>query len=162
MARRLATIAREINADLNGFTAEVIRGYACTDRKVGRLRIPGKGRHGSRLVVRNADGNVVLDHNSAEPYRRNDEVEAWLAKLKDTIDKQGPDLRTFCPHCRVKLQRDLMSVQKLDYNNWGWCIEEGPGQGQAGISGSKAQAWRTARRQAINEIRRDHGLENRS
>lgn len=115
MARRLATIARDINDNIDGFTATVERGYCSTDRKVGRLRVPGNGRYGSRLVVRNADGNVVLDHNSAIPYRRNDEVETWLSHLKDTIDKQGPDLRTFCPHCRVKLQRDLGTKPPLGH-----------------------------------------------
>jgi hypothetical protein len=49
--------------------------------KIGRLRWPGKGRWGNRLVVkRKRGGAVLLDHNGAETYRCNDEVEARLAK----------------------------------------------------------------------------------
>lgn len=104
MARRLSTIAKDINDNCDGFTAEIVRGYCNTDRKVGRLRWPGKGREGNRLIVRNANCEVIFDHNAAETYRTNAEVEEWLARLKDQIEKNGPQLRTFCPHCRVKLQ----------------------------------------------------------
>jgi predicted Zn-ribbon and HTH transcriptional regulator len=107
MGRRLATIAREINEDIPGFTATIERGYCNTDRKMGRLRWPGKGREGNRLIVRNEAGKVVLDHNAAETYRNNAEVEEWLGRLKDTIDRTGPQLRTFCPHCRKRLQEDF-------------------------------------------------------
>lgn len=107
MARRLSTIAKDINDNCDGFTAVIERGYCNTDRKIGRLRWPGKGREGTRLIVRNANGKVVFDHNAAETYRTNAEVEAWLAGLKDQIEKNGPQLRTFCPHCRVKLQTEM-------------------------------------------------------
>lgn len=103
MARRLATIAKEINAEVEGFTAEIVRGYCNTDRKIGRLRWAGKGREGNKLVVRNADGNVVLSHNAAETYRMNSEVEEWLQRLKGVIELKGSKLRTFCPTCRCKL-----------------------------------------------------------
>jgi len=54
-----------------------------TDRKIGRLRWPGKGRYGNRLIVRDeATQLVLLDHNAAETYRSNDEVESWLASWK--------------------------------------------------------------------------------
>lgn len=66
---RLATIAKLINQKVPGFRAEIVEGYCDTDRKIGRLRHPGKGRYGNRLVVRNEHGEVVLDHNSAETYR---------------------------------------------------------------------------------------------
>lgn len=87
MARRLKQIADWINTNLPGYTAEITSGYYNTDRKAGRLRIPGKGRTGNRLIVREA-GVVVLDHNSAVPYRRNDEVEKWLAYVIELLDKE--------------------------------------------------------------------------
>jgi len=80
MARRLKTLADEINR-VPGYRAVLERGYCNTDRKVGRLRSPGKGRWGTRLIVYGPGGEVVLDHNSAEAYRRNSEVEDWLAYL---------------------------------------------------------------------------------
>lgn len=79
MARRLKTIARWINENVPELTAVVEKGYANTDRKIGRLRWPGKGRTGNRLVVRR-NAVVVLDHNSAETYRTNSEVEYWLER----------------------------------------------------------------------------------
>lgn len=90
MARRLPTIAKWINAHklVLGLRAEIHEGYCSTDRKVGRLRVEGRGRTGNRLVVyplhkgeRDALGRFrpVLDHNSADAYRSNDEVERWLA-----------------------------------------------------------------------------------
>lgn len=80
-ARRLSAIAAWINSNLaaNGFVARIEEGYCNTDRKAGRLRIPGKGRTGNRLVVER-NGAVVLDHNSAETYRHNGEVEEWLRR----------------------------------------------------------------------------------
>lgn len=78
MARRLKAIAAWINANMPGYRAEVSSSYCNTDRKAGRLRIPGKGRTGNRLVVRKGDA-VVLDHNSAQTYRTNAEVESWLS-----------------------------------------------------------------------------------
>lgn len=60
-----------------GYQAEIVEGYCNTNRKAGRLRILGKGRYGNRLIVRN-NGKVVLDHNSAETYRKNVEVEIWV------------------------------------------------------------------------------------
>lgn len=79
-ARRLKVIAEWINANVPALRARIERGYCNTDRKVGRLIWPGKGRTGNRIiVVRVADGTKALDHNAAETYRTNDEVEAWLA-----------------------------------------------------------------------------------
>ncbi len=82
MSRRLKTIAREINESCPGITAEIIKGYCDTDRKIGRLRWPGKGRYGNRIIVRDATGRVLLDHNAAETYRCNAEVESWLTNWK--------------------------------------------------------------------------------
>lgn len=102
-ARRLAAIAAWINAHLAdaGYRAEIVAGYCDTGRHIRgtRCRWAGKGRSGNRLVVyRHADGepmfrtlnvrgmwpregeHIVLDHNAAETYRCNEEVEDWLAR----------------------------------------------------------------------------------
>lgn len=95
MARRLKTIARWINENLgvNGFRAEIERGFCNTDRKLAgtRLRIPGQGRWGNRLMVYQAGEGLVFDHNSAETYRCNDEVEEWLAKLLGRMGCAGKE-----------------------------------------------------------------------
>jgi len=80
---RLATIAKLINEKVPGVRAEVVEGFCNTDRhwKGSRLRHPGKGRYGNRLIVRDALGKVVIDHNSAEPYRTNEEVEQTVERL---------------------------------------------------------------------------------
>jgi len=105
MARRLATIAKEIN-EVTPYTATIVRGYCNTDRKIAgtRLRWPGKGREGNRLIVRDEGGNVVLDHNAAETYRMNSEVEEWLESVKVAM-RNHPTPRRMCPHCTVKLVR---------------------------------------------------------
>ena len=83
MSRRLKTIAKEINESIPDLGARLERGYCDTDRKIGRLRVPGKGRHGNRLIVTYLPtGQVVYEHNSAEPYRINAEVEVWLERWK--------------------------------------------------------------------------------
>lgn len=82
--RRLKTIAKDINENYPGLAAKIVRGYCDTDRKIPgtRLRWPGKGRAGNRLVVTDESGNVVLDHNAAETYRCNEEVEQWLRQWR--------------------------------------------------------------------------------
>ncbi len=88
-ARRLKTIARWINESLPGYRAEIREGYRNTDRKIPgtRLRHEGRGRWGNVITVfkRNEhDGwSRVFEHNSAETYRSNQEVEDWL----DTVTK---------------------------------------------------------------------------
>jgi len=74
---------RYINEHIPGYTAKIVEGYCCTDRKIPgtRLRHAGKGRTGNRIIVTNPCDVVVLDHNSAETYRHNDEVEFWLECL---------------------------------------------------------------------------------
>jgi hypothetical protein len=83
VARRLKTLAKEINK-LSGYTAEIVEGYCNTDSKIPgtRFRRQGKGRYGNRLIVKNAEGEVVLDHNAAETYRHNGEVEEWIEYVK--------------------------------------------------------------------------------
>lgn len=82
MARRLKTIARWINENLadKGYSATVREGYYSTDRKYGRLRWPGRGRTGNCLTVWRGS-EVVHTHNAADPYRTNEDMERWLAKL---------------------------------------------------------------------------------
>jgi hypothetical protein len=86
MARKLKTIAKWINEyAAPALTATVEPVTVSTDRRVpttpgsGRkARIPGKGRRGTLLTVKDADGEIVLSHNSAHGFRTNAEVEAWL------------------------------------------------------------------------------------
>ena len=83
-APRLKKLAEVIRAEWPDLDVRVERGFCNTDRKVGRHRHPGKGRHGTRLIVRDLSmqppygGEVLLDHNSAETYRRNSEVVEWI------------------------------------------------------------------------------------
>lgn len=83
MARRLKTLAKVIAG--MGYKVELQEGYCNTDRHIKgtRLRIPGKGRWGTRLLVKNKDGDILLDHNSAETYRSNQEVEEWINRTTD-------------------------------------------------------------------------------
>jgi hypothetical protein len=82
-APRLKRLAEIINAT-GRFTATIEPGYCNTDRKPKgvRWRIPGKGRRGNRLIVRWANGEVALNHNSAETYRHNGEVVEWMRQNK--------------------------------------------------------------------------------
>jgi len=84
MARRLATIAKEINERIEGLTAEVVPGYTGIEHMPSgvRIRHPVRGKWGNRIIVRNSRGDVVLDHNGAEFYKRNGEVDFWLKKWK--------------------------------------------------------------------------------
>jgi hypothetical protein len=105
MGRRLATIAKEIN-EVTPYTATIQRGYSSTDRpkpKGCRYKTHvGKGRWGNQLIVRDETGRVVLDHNAAETYRCNEEVEEWLRDVKLAM-RNHPKVRVMCPHCNVKL-----------------------------------------------------------
>lgn len=88
MARRLAQLAEEINRRFPKLVATTERGYENTDRRIPGTRLirRGKGRTGTRLIVRWRHLSTidprskVLDHNSAEWCRRNEEVEEWIAK----------------------------------------------------------------------------------
>lgn len=80
--RRLKTIAKWINENTK-FTATIRRSYCDTDRKPRGYRYitsPGKGRHGYLLEVRNDKGEIIYDHDSAETYRTNAEVENWIKR----------------------------------------------------------------------------------
>ena len=95
MARRLKTLAKEINK-IEGYTAEIVKGYCNTDRHISgtRFRIPGKGRYGNKLIVKDKEGNVVLEHNAANTYRYNGEVEVWLEYLLEHGKPYNPFERT--------------------------------------------------------------------
>lgn len=86
MARQLKAIALWINANMPGYGAEISKGYCNTDSLVGRFRHPGKGRRGNKLTVRH-EGVTIFEHNAAETYRSNSEVENWLRRELDIMDK---------------------------------------------------------------------------
>lgn len=80
---KLKQLADFINKYLPLYKATIEKGFCNTDRKIGRLRHPGKGRYGNRIIViKKSDGSVVIDHNSAETYRKNYEVCAKLVDLE--------------------------------------------------------------------------------
>lgn len=86
-APRLATLARMIEALPHALRCELSEGYCNTDRQPKGCRYitrTGKGRTGTRLTVRNRHGIIVLDHNSAETYRTNQEVLDWYTGLQRT------------------------------------------------------------------------------
>lgn len=72
-------LAKEIKQRWPHLDVRVERGYCNTDRQMGRLRRPGKGRWGARLYVFNA-GVLLLDHNNAETYRRTSDVREWMER----------------------------------------------------------------------------------
>jgi alpha-beta hydrolase superfamily lysophospholipase len=79
MVPRLKTLGKLIAAA--GYDVRFETGYCNTDRHIAgtRLRHPGKGRWGTRLIV-SKDGTVVFDHNAAETYKRNEDVVWWMAQ----------------------------------------------------------------------------------
>lgn len=96
--RRLGAIAAWINANtaVLELRATTERGHCNTDWKPAGFRYivrPGKGREGTRIKIFSttskatrgaahfgaAEPGLLLDHNSAETYRHNFEVEKWLA-----------------------------------------------------------------------------------
>lgn len=90
-APRLAKLAEVINAD-GRFVATIEAGYCNTDRhpKGVRWRIPGKGRRGNKLVVKNKSGETVFTHNAAETYRHNSEVVRWMDEVGVKADPKWP------------------------------------------------------------------------
>lgn len=80
-SRRLKTLARIINENMDDLHASVEYGWESTDSPIpdARLRRVGKGRSTYKLVVTiDSTGQIVFSHNGAETYRRNDEVVQWL------------------------------------------------------------------------------------
>ena len=85
--KRIKTLAAFINKNQSlAYSAEVVDGYCNTDRHIPgtRLRHPGKGRYGNKLIVRDRTGCIVFEHNTADTYRYNQEVVDWIErKLKE-------------------------------------------------------------------------------
>lgn len=90
--KRLSSIAAYIRQHLPQYTVEIEAVTVNTDRHPEgvRWRIPGKGREGNKLTIRdpakspipNRWGhreNLVHEHNAAETYRRNSELAEWVA-----------------------------------------------------------------------------------
>ena len=54
-----------------------------TDRKIGRLRVPGCGREGHKVEVypSNPRGDLLFSHTTSETYRTNRELAEKVLKL---------------------------------------------------------------------------------
>lgn len=78
MRDTIKSLAKEIQRRRPRWRVYVERGHCNTDRKIGRLRWPGKGRWGSRIHVYDEKGREILDHNNAETYRTTSEVRRWM------------------------------------------------------------------------------------
>jgi hypothetical protein len=87
----IRSLAAEIKKRWPELDVKVEQGHANTDRKIPgtRLRRPGKGRKGARIIVRDPSRRddtwlrqprVLLDHNNAETYRRTSEVRDWIER----------------------------------------------------------------------------------
>lgn len=68
--------------------AKVERSHSSTDRQIGRLRWPGKGRSGVRLTLYAYDSNndqtgglpvEIYQHDTSETYRTHDEARQWIS-----------------------------------------------------------------------------------
>jgi hypothetical protein len=132
MAPRLQKIAEAINEKAFGYTATVRPTWSSTDRKVGRLRVPGKGRKGFEIKVVNLNGDKLFEYDtSVHPYRTNhDAAEAisaifggpiwlpgvmpkpltcWKCRAKENLRTRGKFTQTWqvfgpvlCPRCKDK------------------------------------------------------------
>lgn len=86
--RNLRDLANAINALDCGYTAKVEPWTSSTDTPIRgtRLRRAGKGRRGLRIYVRDARGDVVIDHCNSETYRHTfeavDKAVALMPRLK--------------------------------------------------------------------------------
>lgn len=102
-------LALEIKRLWPALDVSITRGFSSTDRRLAGTRLihKGKGRTGSRIIVRECrpcarcggeggargircarcygSGRVwatLLDHNQAETYRRLSEVEEWIRRRR--------------------------------------------------------------------------------
>lgn len=76
----IKSLAIEIKDAWPELEVEVLRGYCNT----------GKGRIGTRIIVKDVDGELLLDHNNAETYRRTYEVRNWMeARELDEAKNSG-------------------------------------------------------------------------
>lgn len=91
-APRLAALAEFIRATWPDLRVSLEPWRSSTDRKIPgtRLRRPGKGRDGKRLLVAQGAGLLredrLLDHRSGETYRENRDVCRWIAERLDHED----------------------------------------------------------------------------
>ena len=81
-ARKIPQMADAIRAEFPELRVECRPSTYNTDRKCGRLRIPGKGRAGYVIRIYNANGDQLLSHHSGETYRKNYEVEHWIEEYR--------------------------------------------------------------------------------
>ena len=86
MARRLKTIAKEINETLEGYSASVYSERLNTDRKFGRLRWPGKGIPGNCIRIYKG-WECVFSHHTGTFGRTNEDVEQWLRETKQELEE---------------------------------------------------------------------------
>ena len=76
----IKSLAKEIQARWPDLVVRTWRSHTDTDRKIRgtRLRRPGKGRYGTRILVQTEDGWTLLDHDNSETYRTTAEVRHWI------------------------------------------------------------------------------------
>lgn len=88
MALTLHKLAEMIRTEWPDLQVKVEKDWTSTDRQVGRLIHPGKGRRGLRLLVTDTaqmtptGPQTIYVHSSAETYRRNSEVLDWMADYR--------------------------------------------------------------------------------
>ena len=76
---RLKKMAEYIDAVFPDFTTQIIPWSESKDRKIGRLRSPGKTYEGHKLYVRSvATDNIVFEHTTTETYRVNADVARYI------------------------------------------------------------------------------------
>jgi hypothetical protein len=80
----LDSLAAFIRSEWPWLTVMLEPWESSTDRHIPgtRLRHPGLGRKGRRLLVKDRD-ETFLDHRSSETYRRNSEVCRWIVDRLD-------------------------------------------------------------------------------
>lgn len=66
--RTFKDLAAAINAMGNGFTATAEKSWTSTDTQIvgTRLRRPGKGRRGTKIIVKDSAGKVVISYDTSE------------------------------------------------------------------------------------------------
>ena len=79
MTRRLKTIAKWINKNLGhlGYSATADSGVEEISTYQGHNVFTSRTAHQTIFTVR-LDGRRIFRHDSAEAYRKNDDVERWL------------------------------------------------------------------------------------
>ena len=84
MARRLKTIAKWINDNLGhlGYSAGVRKGihHFSVGSYCGGNVVGYHGQREGTVFTCSIDGVLVKQHNAAEAYRRNSDVERWLER----------------------------------------------------------------------------------